>query len=60
MYENIKLALDYAELCSQIDISLVEKPELIPHEEYSERELLKKEYELFGFYIQNHQNTLTK
>ncbi len=60
MYENIKLALDYAELCSQIDISLVEKPELIPHEEYSERELLKKEYELFGFYIQNHPVTKYK
>lgn len=44
----------YANLCKDLDESLVEKPQIIFEEEYSESDLLKMEYDLYGFYIKNH------
>lgn len=60
MIENLQEGIDYAILCSKIDESLVEKPEISIKEEYSENELLNKEYELLGFYIKNHPVTKYK
>lgn len=60
MIENLTFAIDYANLCSQIDESLVEKPEIIEKTEYTENELIKHEYELFGFYLKNHPVTKYK
>lgn len=60
MLENLKQVIDYANLCSEIDESLVEKPELIGYDDYSENELIKMEYDLFGFYIKNHPVTKYK
>ena len=44
----------YANLCKDLDESLVEKPQIIFEEEYSESDLLKMEDDLYGFYIKNH------
>lgn len=60
MIENLQEGIDYAILCSKIDESLVEKPEISIKEEYSENELLNREYELLGFYIKNHPVTKYK
>jgi len=54
MIENFEVCIDYAVLCTKIDESLVLTPEIIIKEEYTENELLQKEYEIFGFYLKNH------
>ena len=54
LIENIDEAINYAELCSDLEESLVLKPEITEYEEYSKEELTKYEMELFGFYISNH------
>ena len=60
MIENLPSAIDYANVCSKIDESLVEKPEIIYQEEYMDNEILKNEYDIFGFYIKNHPLTRYK
>ena len=50
----------YANLCKDLDESLVEKPQIIYEPEFTESELLKMEYELYGFYIKNHPVTKYK
>ena len=54
LIENMDEAINYAELCSDLDENLVLKPEIKEYEEYSKEELTKHEIELFGFYISNH------
>lgn len=54
LIENLDDAINYAELCSDLDESLVFKPEIKEYEEYSKEELTKHEVDLFGFYISNH------
>ena len=54
MIENLDEALNYAELCMDLDEDSVLKPELKEYEEYSKDELTKYELEIFGFYISNH------
>lgn len=54
LIENLDDAINYAELCSDLEESFVLKPELKDYEEYSKEELTKYEVELFGFYISNH------
>lgn len=54
LIENLDDAINYAELCSDLDESLVFKPEIKEYEEYSREELTRYESELFGFYISNH------
>lgn len=54
LIENMDEVINYAELCSDLDESLVLKPEIKEYEEYSKEELTKHEIELFGFYISNH------
>lgn len=54
LIENLDDAINYAELCSDLDESLVLKPEIKDYEEYSKEELTKYELDLFGFYISNH------
>ncbi len=60
MIENLKEGINYANLCTTIDKSLVEVPEIKYFDEYGENELLTKEYELFGFYLKNHPVTKYK
>lgn len=54
LIENMDEAINYAELCADLEESLVLKPEIKEYEEYSKEELTKHEIELFGFYISNH------
>lgn len=60
MMDLLQAGIDYASLCKDLDESLVEKPQIIYSDEYNESELLKTEYELFGFYIKNHPVTKYK
>ena len=52
--ENLDEAVNYAELCSDLEDSLVITPELKKYEEYTKEELTKHEENLYGFYISNH------
>ena len=54
LYESIDAALDYASLCSDLDESLVMKPELAVVDEYSDGDLMSRELSCFGFYVTNH------
>ncbi len=54
MIENLSAIVDYASLCNELGEENVLKPELIVKEEYSKPMLLKKEFEYYGFYINNH------
>lgn len=54
LIENLNEAINYAELCYNLDESLVLKPEIEDYEEYSKDGLTKHEIALFGFYISNH------
>ena len=49
---NIEILLNYSELGDLLEDSL--KPELMNYSDYSKRELLKREYEVFGFYLSEH------
>ena len=54
LIENLNEAINYAELCYNLDEKLVLKAEIEDYEEYSKDELTKHEIALFGFYISNH------
>ena len=54
LIENINDAITYSELSSGIDESLVSVPNLKIYEEFDNNELIKKEKELYGFYLSNH------
>jgi DNA polymerase-3 subunit alpha len=51
---NLDNAITYAELSSNIDPSLVEKPMIGVVDEMSKEELSKREKHIFGFYLSNH------
>ncbi len=54
MIDSLNDAYYYANLCDTLDYHLVEEPEIINSVEYDNAFLLKKEYELFGFYLKDH------
>ena len=54
LYTSIDSALDYASLCSDLDESLIMKPDYEVETEYSENELMSRELSTFGFYVTNH------
>lgn len=54
LMENLDDAINYAELCNDLDESLVLKPEIKDYDEYEKEELTKYEMAIFGFYISNH------
>jgi DNA polymerase-3 subunit alpha len=54
LFKTIDSALDYASLCSDLDETLVMKPNYEVCEEYDEIELMNKELETFGYYVTNH------
>jgi DNA polymerase-3 subunit alpha len=51
---NIDNAITYAELVSNVDSSLVEKPLMATVDEMDSNELSKRELAAFGFYLTNH------
>lgn len=54
LFHNLDNALNYAELITNLDTSLVMKPEMEEVEEYDDAELLEREKNVFGFFITNH------
>ena len=54
LFESIESAMDYAMLCSDLDESLVMKPNYEECEEYSDTELMSRELSTFGYYVTNH------
>ena len=54
LINNLDLIINYAELCLDLSSSLVTKPEINIYEEYDKDELIKIEFETFGFYLSNH------
>ena len=54
LINNIDIAINYAELAKDLDESLVPIPEINKFEEYSKEELIKQEYNAFGFYLSYH------
>lgn len=51
---SIDSAMDYAMLCSDLDESLVMKPNYDIEEEYTDTELMMRELNTFGYYVTNH------
>ena len=51
---NLDTLMNYADLISDLDESLVSKPEIIEVDESGQEVLMKMEKELFGFYISAH------
>lgn len=54
LIENIDIAINYAELVHDLDESLVNIPEIDIKDEYTKDELIKQEYDTFGFYLSYH------
>ena len=52
--ENIDVLLNYAEISSYLDSEYALKPEIINYPEYSKKELMEQEANVFGFYLSNH------
>lgn len=54
MTENLDIAINYANLVSDLDPSFCLPPTIEEKEEYSEEILRAKEHESYGFYVTNH------
>ena len=54
LFNNLDLVINYADLVKDLDDSLVEKPELEIYNEFTKEELIKQEFDSFGFYLSNH------
>ncbi len=54
LIDNLESAIRYSELLSNLDESFVEKPILEIDEEFDKSELIKQEYDAYGFYLTNH------
>ena len=54
LINNIDSAINYAELVKDLDESLITKPEIEILEEYDKNDLIKQEFEAFGFYLSYH------
>ena len=54
LFRTIDNALDYASLCSDLDESLVMKPNYEVTEEFDDIELMNRELSTFGYYVTNH------
>ncbi|MEG0995042.1 MAG: OB-fold nucleic acid binding domain-containing protein, partial [Bacilli bacterium] len=54
LINNLDNLWSYATLVQEIDETLIMKPELTIEEEYSKKELLEQELDIFGFYFNEH------
>lgn len=54
LIENLDNIINYAHIISQLTLGLVQEPEIIIYQEYEKELLMKKEQELFGFYLTMH------
>lgn len=53
LISNLDLIINYGELIKDLDRQFALEPEIIKHEEYSSKELMEKELNIFGFYLTN-------
>lgn len=58
--DNLDAIMNYSELVTTLEPEFVLKPDLVEKGEYTKEELIKKEKELFGFYLSNHPVTQYK
>ena len=54
LVENLDMILNYGELIQDLDEEFALPPELEIYDEYSSRECMQQEDEIFGFYLSNH------
>jgi DNA polymerase-3 subunit alpha len=54
LHHNLPVALNYADLVRNINLSLIDKPIMEIVNEYDKLELTSKELDAFGFYLDNH------
>ena len=54
LINNLDIAINYAELACDIDESLIAVPNMEIYEEFSKEDLIKQEYDAFGFYLSYH------
>ena len=54
LIENIDVILNYAELCSDLNDDTIEVPELTSYDEYSLKDIMNQEYNVLGYYLNNH------
>ena len=57
LIKNLDSLINYAELTKDLDLSLVMKPDILESNEFSDKEQLQKEKEIFGFYLSHHPTT---
>lgn len=60
LLNNLDNILTYVELSKDIGLVSVEIPIITPYEEFSKDELIKKEFDIFGFYLSDHPVTKYK
>ena len=54
LINNIDIAINYAELVKDLDETLITVPEMEIFDEYDKNDLIKQEYNAFGFYLSYH------
>ena len=57
---NLDLIINYGELIKDLDREFAIEPEIIKCEEYSQKELMEQELNIFGFYLTNNPITQLK
>lgn len=54
LLQNMDVLLNYAELASYLDSEYALKPEIVEYPEFTKKELMEQELQVFGFYLSNH------
>jgi len=54
LIKNLDILINYAEVAKDLSYEFALKPEIKTTYEFTKKELMKKELEIFGFYLSNH------
>lgn len=54
LIENLDVLINYAEIASFLDQEYALKPEMVEYNEFTKKELMEQELQVFGFYLSNH------
>lgn len=54
LIENLDVLINYAEIAKDLSYEYALKPEITVYEEFSRKESMQKELEVFGFYLSEH------
>ena len=60
LINNLDLIINYGELIKDLDRTYALEPEIIKYEEYTKKELIEQELNVFGFYLTNNPITELK